>query len=149
MEELIHAFGIDWRLLIVQSVNFGVLLAVLTFFLYKPILRVLKERQELAEKGVRDAKEAEARLSQIGEERVKTLAAADEEARGIVARGKELGEQKRAEMLAQASAQADAALADARAQAEEAKRAALKAAEADIAKLAILGAEKILRNQRT
>lgn len=39
MDQLIQAFGIDAKLITVQIINFGILLAALTYFLYKPVLK--------------------------------------------------------------------------------------------------------------
>ena len=58
MEQLIHAFGIDARLILLQVINFGLLMAVLSYLLYKPVLKVLAERQEKIAQGVKDAEEA-------------------------------------------------------------------------------------------
>ncbi len=47
MEALIEAFGINGKLLLAQSVNFGLLVAGLTFFLYKPVSKKVSEMQRL------------------------------------------------------------------------------------------------------
>ncbi len=62
MTELAHTLGIDWRLLLSQAVNFLLLLIVLRAFVYKPVLKLLKERKERIEEGIAKAKEADARL---------------------------------------------------------------------------------------
>ena len=58
MEQLIEAFGIDVRLIIIQVFNFGILMAVLTYFLYKPVLKMLNEREAKIAQGIKDAEEA-------------------------------------------------------------------------------------------
>jgi len=55
MSELFSAFGVNWKLLLIQAVNFGLLLAALTYFLYKPILKIIDERREKVAEGVRTA----------------------------------------------------------------------------------------------
>ena len=42
MEQLFEAFGIDWKLLLAQAINFGVLFLVLSYLLYKPVLSTLE-----------------------------------------------------------------------------------------------------------
>jgi len=69
MEEIAKVFGLDWKLLIIQAVNFGVLLLVLWYFLYKPVLKMLDERRGKIQKGVEDAENAEIRLTEIEGER--------------------------------------------------------------------------------
>lgn len=57
MEEVtgIAALGIDWKLLLAQIVNFLILLSILYFFLYKPILDILEKRRQKVEQSVKDA----------------------------------------------------------------------------------------------
>ena len=38
MNELFAAFGIDWKLLLAQGVNFGIVLVALWYFLYRPVM---------------------------------------------------------------------------------------------------------------
>lgn len=58
MSELLHALGIDWKLLIAQVVNFAILAFVLARFAYKPLMRSLSERRGRIERGEAAAKEA-------------------------------------------------------------------------------------------
>ncbi len=64
MNELLSQLGIDWKLLLSQAVNFGLLLAILSFFLYKPLLRILKERAQKIQEGLVKAEEADAHLKE-------------------------------------------------------------------------------------
>ena len=45
MSALITAFGIDWHLLFANAVNFIVLAALLTWLLYKPVMKMVAERE--------------------------------------------------------------------------------------------------------
>lgn len=67
MNDLIEQLGINWKLLLSQAINFFILLAVLTVFVYKPLLAKLKERKEKIEGGLEKAKEADVRLKEIGQ----------------------------------------------------------------------------------
>lgn len=61
----ITQLGIDWKLLLSQAVNFLLLLIILRLFVYKPILNILKKRQEKIEEGLAKAKEADVRLKEV------------------------------------------------------------------------------------
>jgi F-type H+-transporting ATPase subunit b len=63
--ELLFQLGIDWKLLLSQMVNFFILLVVLTFFVYKPLIKVIKERSKKIKEGLDKAKEADVRLKEI------------------------------------------------------------------------------------
>lgn len=72
--ELLKQLGINWQLLLSQMVNFFILLVVLTFFVYKPLLKVIKERNSKIKEGLDKAEEAGVRLKEIdniGKEKMK------------------------------------------------------------------------------
>lgn len=147
MDALIEAFGINGKLLLAQSVNFGLLVAGLTFFLYKPVLKMLKERQDLIEKGVLDAEEASRNALAAEKQRKEVLAAAEREAEDRVQKSVDVGKEERAKIVERAQAQSEALLKDAELQAAELSRKALKESEKEIARTAILAAEKILASK--
>lgn len=147
MEQLIHAFGIDARLILIQVVNFGLLMAVLTYFLYKPVLKVLAERQEKIAQGMKDAEEAGKAKAEATEEKKSVIAAANKEAEAMTSRAKEHAVVKADEILAAAQVKAEQVAKDAALRAQEMKATSLKESEAEIAKLAILAAEKVLKER--
>ena len=147
MEQLIHAFGIDARLILLQVINFGLLMAVLSYLLYKPVLKVLAERQEKIAQGVKDAEEAAKAKADATEERKGIIAQANKEAEAMATRAKEHAVAKGDELVAQAQAKAEQIAKDATLRSEEMKATALKESEAEIAKLAILAAEKVLKER--
>ena len=76
MDELIKTFYIDWKLLIAQLVNFGIVLWVLYKFAIKPLSKTMDARTEEIEKSLEDAKKIEASLAQTETERQDKLDAA-------------------------------------------------------------------------
>lgn len=144
MQQLFSAFGVNWSLLIAQAINFAIVLAALWYFLYKPVLSVLEKRRELVARSVRDAKKAEELFAKADSEAERRVNAADEEAQAIVAEAREAAHAERARLTKEAEARAVAIEKDARARAEEAKAKAAKESEREIARLAILAAEKVL-----
>jgi F-type H+-transporting ATPase subunit b len=65
MNAFISQFGIDWKLFLSQLVNFLLILTILTFFVYKPVLKILKERNRKIKEGLDKAEEAGVRLKEI------------------------------------------------------------------------------------
>ncbi|NCP17055.1 ATP synthase F0 subunit B [Candidatus Kuenenbacteria bacterium CG_4_9_14_3_um_filter_39_14] len=63
--EILKLFGIDWKLMLAQLVNFAVVIAVLWFFALKPLTKMMRERNKEIEKGLDDARQAEARLTEV------------------------------------------------------------------------------------
>jgi F-type H+-transporting ATPase subunit b len=145
MSQLFSAFGVDWHLLIAQAVNFGIVLVALWYFLYKPVLAQLAKRQEMVAKGVEDAARAKELLAGADDEAGKRVAVADEKAEGIVAAARETATLEKNRLLKEAEARAVAVTKDAEARAGEIAARAKAESDKDVARLAVLAAEKILK----
>ena len=65
MNALLDQLGIDWKLFLSQAVNFFILLGVLTFFVYKPLMKVINKRTAIIKEGLVKAEEADVRLKEI------------------------------------------------------------------------------------
>ncbi len=147
MQELLHNFGVDWRLLLAQAVNFFVLLAILWKFVYTPILGIFRKRREDIAKGVADAREAGehlAKVEKIGEEK---LNAARQDALGIVNQAESLGKQRKEEILREAAQKSEVVLADAKRAAGEEQAKAREEFYASAEDLMREGIAKVLGRQ--
>lgn len=65
--ELMQTFGIEPLLFVAQIVNFLVIFYILKRFAYKPVLTVLKQREDSIKKGVKQAEEARILLEKAEE----------------------------------------------------------------------------------
>jgi F-type H+-transporting ATPase subunit b len=147
MEGIVTTFGIDWRLLLVQGVNFGILLFGLWYFLYTPMLTMLDERRKKVSQGVIDAHAAEEKLREIEQSRAAVLAEAGKEADTMLSHAQGRAAAKEREMLAHAEASAANVLSEAEAQARETKNRAVMESKEEVAKLIVLGMEKMMANK--
>ena len=147
MSELFEVFGINWKLLLIQAFNFGLLLIILWRFLYTPVLRMIDERRKKIEEGVKTAEEAERKLADSESKGKDIVGGASREAERIVGAARERAEEKGSELLREAETRAEALLSDASERAQETKRQALKQSEREIARAAMLAAEKILHGK--
>ena len=145
MGELFETFGIDTRLLLIQAVNFGITLVVLWWFLYRPIFKIISERQKKIAEGVAAAERAQEAATRTERERSRIVGEARHQADAIVAAAEQQGKTERGDILKSAQGRADAIVSDAKAQGEELKRESLKESEKEIARIAVLAAEKILQ----
>ena len=145
MGDIINTFGVDWRLLVIQAINFGLLLLILWHFLYKPVTQMLEKRRLTIEKGVKDAEKVEVKLASMKEYEDKIIDKATQKASQLVEEGKQRATIQETELMHQAEARSSHVLKEAHQKAEEAKRKALEDSQGEIARLAILGAEKILK----
>jgi F-type H+-transporting ATPase subunit b len=129
-------------------VNFALLLAALTYFLYRPILRIIDERREKVAEGVRVAQQAQSKLEDAKTQGDKMVSDAGAEAEALIATARVRASETSAEASRAAEAKADAILKDAQSRAEEAKRLAMQESSKEIARAAMLAAEKILLARR-
>ena len=86
MEEsgLLGQLGVDWKLFLSQAVNFFILLLILRIFVYKPLLTVIKNRNEKIKEGLEKAKEADIRLKEIDNIAKGKLKEAEQESINII-----------------------------------------------------------------
>ncbi len=146
MQALFDAFGLNLPLLLAQIVNFGIVLVALTYFLYKPINKVLTERQQKIAQGVEDAERAAKKLATADSVAASKVHEAEEEAEGIVVSAREEATSQKSRIVKEAEARAAQVAADAEARAKETAAKALRDSEKEVARLAVLAAEKILRH---
>lgn len=147
MSEILNVFGVDWRILIIQMVNFGVLLLILWKFLYIPVIKMLKDRQEIVKKGVEDAEKAEIELSSAGAKKDEIITEATHTADDIVAGARDHGKVKADEIVREAQKKSEGIVSDAEARGEEARLQLIEESEREVAQAAVLAAEKILREK--
>ena len=145
MASLLDAFGINGPLLLAQLVNFGVLFVALTWLLYKPVMKTLDERRAKIAQGVEDAEKATQKLAAADGEASGIVRTAETEADSIVASAREMAGTEKSRIVKEAEARAAQVALDADARAEETAAKALRASEREIARLAVLAAEKVLR----
>lgn len=147
MAAIFTTFGVDWRLLLINTANFALLLFVLWYFLYAPVMRILEERRQKVAKGVKDAQAAEAKLREIEGSRQEVLAHAGREADAVLASARTSATAREREIIAHGEASAAAALEEASAQAQELKAQALRESKEELAKLVVLGIEKTMQTK--
>ncbi len=80
MEQL----GIDGQLLVTQLINFGIMMAILAKFLYKPILKMIHDRQKRIAEGLTLAANMEAEREKLKALHAKTVREAEIEAQKII-----------------------------------------------------------------
>jgi F-type H+-transporting ATPase subunit b len=144
MSALISAFGIDWHLLFANAVNFIVLAALLTWLLYKPVMKMVAEREAVVAKGVHDAHAAAKKLEDAEGEAGRRISGAETEAVSIVDAARASATEEKARIVKDAEERAAQLSKDAEARAKEASAKALRESEKEIARLAILAAGKAM-----
>lgn len=139
-----EALGIDLKLLIAQAVNFVILLLVLRKFLYGPIVKMLCDRKEKVEQGIKDAELATKALDEATMQSKKILGEATQGSNKIVASAKKQIEQETHKQLAAAKDSASEIVNRAKEQAKLEQERIIYNAKKEIADLVVAVSEKIL-----
>jgi F-type H+-transporting ATPase subunit b len=131
--------------LIVQGINFVLLLLVLNYLLYKPLVGKMQERTAAIQKSLEEAQAARADAARQQEENATRLRSAYQEANAIREQAlKEAAEEQR-KLVEGAQAEARRLVEGARAQTEADIRRAREELRREVATLAVAVAEKLVR----
>lgn len=144
MDALIGTFHIDWKLMLAQIINFGIVFFVLYRFVIKPLSKTMEERKLVIEQGLLDAKKNEELLKQAEVLHAEELSKARAEAHELITDMKKSTEEKRAEMLLQAENDVKKILEDGKKSIEEEKTKTVESLKKEIGILVLSATEKIL-----
>lgn len=145
--EVFAKLGVDWKLLLAQVVNFGILFFLLRRYAYGPMLEFLEKRSERIDKGLKDALAAQKKLVAMEEKEKQVMAQARTEARAILAASEASAKKRDAEHLAETEAKTERFLEEARVKIEEEKEKVLTEVKQEIAEVVALSVEKILKEK--
>lgn len=148
MDAILHAFGVNWKLLVVQILNIGVLLFLFHRYVYPPLFRIVEERQKKIEDGLRGAKEVEIEKNNLVVEKDRILASARKEGDTIVKDIRARTSSESAELIRDAEGRAAKILADSEAQGLRRKEEIVNASREELARVAVKAAEAILRSRK-
>lgn len=144
---IFESLGIDWKILVLQAVAFGLLVFILAKWIYPPILAMLDRRDKLINDSVKAAREATERSEKAAEEIAAQLRSARDEANDIVAAAREQSTQMLIEGEKDAERRAEAMVSAARAQLDRDVEAARTMLRDETASLVALATEKVV-NQK-
>lgn len=146
MDSFIATFHIDWKILIAQAINFGIVFALLYFFALKPLKKVMGERTTTIEGGISDAKANTEILKNTKKEYDSIVAKARTEAHTIFQDGKKEAEAKKAEMLVLAQKDVDTMVSNGKKTLESEKIKMVEEAKGEIVSLVVKATEKLLES---
>jgi F-type H+-transporting ATPase subunit b len=143
-EGILGPLGIDWKVLILQTVAFGILVFILARWIYPPILAMLDRRQKLIDDSVKAAKEATAKSEEASQKIAVQLKEARDEAEDIVATARKRSEHVLLKAEEEAQKRAEATIASARQQLARDVEVARKTLRDETAELVALATEKVV-----
>ncbi|RME46528.1 MAG: ATP synthase F0 subunit B [Chloroflexi bacterium] len=136
--------GINLIYLVSHIINFLLLLWLLKRFAYQPVLRMLAERRQRIEEGLRAADLAREEAARQRAELERQLEEERRRAQERIAAATRQTEQLREQIIAEARAEAERIIAEAREQAQLERERILQEARRQIADLSLLVAQKVV-----
>ena len=131
--------------LIIQAINFIVLLLVLHRLLYKPLLATMQERSNAIKKSLDEAQAARAEAQRQGEENAARLKAAYAEAAAIHDQARKDAAEEQRRLIEAARAESQRMMESAKAQLEADVRRAREELRREVSEIAVAVAEKLIR----
>ncbi len=144
MDSLITTFHIDWKIIIAQAINFGIVFAVLYMFALKPLKKLMAERENKIAKGVEDARINAEMVANTKKEYDAVIAKAKAEAHELFQEGKKDAEAKKAEMMEKAKMEVAGLIENGKKTLENEKVKMVEEAKKEIVSLVVAATEKIL-----
>jgi F-type H+-transporting ATPase subunit b len=148
MDSIISTFHIDWKIIIAQAINFGVVFVVLYIFALKPLSKLMAERSEKIAKGINDAKTNAALLAETRAEYDAAIVKAKSEADKIFQDGKKESENKKTSMLEEAKKEVAMVIENGKKTLEVEKTKMVEEAKKEIVNLAMLATRKLIESKQ-
>jgi F-type H+-transporting ATPase subunit b len=130
-----------------MCVTFSILVFILTKFAWKPILAMIKEREQTIENSLNEATKARAEMSQLVARNEELLNQAKEERNQILHDAKEAAEKVKNDIVARAQKEAEEKIQMAFREIEIQKKAAIVEVKNSVGLMALEIAEKVIRKE--
>ncbi len=147
MDSIISTFHIDWKIIIAQAINFGVVFVVLYLFALKPLNKLMTERADKIKKGIDDAKVNASILERTEKEYEQALQKARAEANTIFQNAKKEAETKKNSMIEDAKKEVKGIIDGGKKTLEAEKIKMVEEAKKEIVVIAMKATEKLLANK--
>jgi F-type H+-transporting ATPase subunit b len=135
--------------IIVAALNFLILFVILAVFAWRPLQRILEERRERIEQGLKDAEQARRDRESAEAERLAALAEARKEANDILARSQKVAQETRDADIAATKAELERMRERAATDIEAEKKRAIAEIRGEVADLALRAASKVVGETMT
>ena len=136
---------LDPGLFVWTILTFLLLVFVLAKFAWKPLLKMLQDREDMIRSSLEDAEKAKSELERLNEESEAIMAKARSEAQSILADGKAAAEKVKDDIIAKSKEQANKIRKDAGNQIQVEKDKAISEIKKEVVNLTLSVAEKLIQ----
>jgi F-type H+-transporting ATPase subunit b len=140
----VEGLGINWPVLITQIVTFVILLAILRFVAYKPLMRMLDQRSQRIKESLEQAEALKKQSVQAEEQMKKQLEEASRQGQERIERALRAGEEVKQKAEVEARKEAEVLLNRARAEIQHERDEAVNEVRREFADLTVLAAGKVI-----
>lgn len=144
MDALIGTFHIDWKSMVAQAINFGIVFFLLYRFALRPLMKVLDERNQQIDTGLNDAEKYRLLLEETKSTYENELARARQESQNLMVEMKESVDMKKQELMKKTEEEVELFLLEGRKSLQFEKEKIIKDAEKSIVDLVKKSLEKVL-----
>jgi F-type H+-transporting ATPase subunit b len=95
VEQIARTFGVDWPHLTAQIVSFSIVCALLYWFAYQPVLRMLETRRQQIAQGLANTEKINAALANIEAQRQQAMADAQAQSAKLIAEARDIAKHLR------------------------------------------------------
>src|SRR5581483_11944040 len=141
---MLQQLGVDWGKLLVQAINFLLLLYLLQRMAYRPLLRMMDQRRERIRNDLEEARRLREEAERTRNLYHEQLSRARDEARAILEEANNVSARIREQALLDAEAQNALLLQRAREEIEREKLAAVAELRREVADLVIMAASQVI-----
>jgi F-type H+-transporting ATPase subunit b len=139
-----QALGINLGAFIWYLINFLILLFLLRYFLYRPVLDALHNRQVRIRESIENAEQVKQQLARAQQDYDARLTEARQEGAQIVAQASERAQVVRDEIIAQARAEAERIQVEARQQVQQEREQMLRGIQSQLANIVVQTASTVV-----
>jgi len=144
VDDLINGLGINLPVLITQVVTFIILLVILRFVAYKPLMRMLDERSKRVKESMDQAESVKEQSAHAEEEVKKQLAEASRQGQERIAKAVQSGEEVKQKAQEDARQEAEVLITRARSEIQRERDDAIGSVRREFADLTIMAAGKVI-----
>jgi F-type H+-transporting ATPase subunit b len=149
MLEILGKIGFDWQVALANLINFALVFLVLNYLVFKPLKKVIRERQVKIDEGLENADKARAALVEASSKKDNLIRDAYQESQDIISKAKE----EKQKVIQSAEDEASQEASKIRQQANDEAEMILKKADQDLTQkatnLIIAGIEKVAEDKIT
>jgi F-type H+-transporting ATPase subunit b len=136
--------GIDTTLIVVQIINFGLLMLILKKVLYKPVIKALKEREEKLNDIEISKSKMDKTMAEFEDEKAALLKSVSREKKELESEAKRQAQEERKQIIEKANSEAKEIIKKATSEASKLQDKAIKQIKRDMKTLALDAAQEAI-----